>query len=385
MEIATQSQEALAPATTADVSGMLRFAHDNGLQINPTGAGTKQSWLNQAPASTLLDMRNMNAVLEHTWQDLTCTVQPGCTWTSLQNTLAQHGQQVALDPLWPERATVGGIIAANDSGRLRLRYGALRDLLIGMTVVLADGTVARSGGKVVKNVAGYDLPKLFCGSFGTLGVITEVTFRLHAIKPHSLTLTVASASAEALGSLLLRILASHLSTEAMQLRSTPAASALDVQIAASPEVLEQQTAQLGALAKELNLSIPAPAEDRVWSARETLFARSTEEESIVFKLSTLPSNIAATVQAVTTVGGEAVAQATGLITARIPAHQTAALAHLREQAESQRGSLVILQMPASCTLPRWGKEPTSLPLMRAVKAQFDPRNVLNAGRFLGGI
>ncbi len=124
-------------------------------------------------------------VLEHTWQDLTCTVQAGCTWQSLQDALAQHGQFVALDPLWPERATVGGIIASNDSGSLRLRYGSLRDLVIGMTVVLADGTVAQVGGKVVKNVAGYDLHKLLIGAFGTLGVITEVTFRLHAIPRHT--------------------------------------------------------------------------------------------------------------------------------------------------------------------------------------------------------
>ncbi len=96
---------------------------------------------------------------------------------------------VALDPLWPERATVGGVLAANDSGALRLRYGGLRDLIIGMTMVLADGTIAKSGGKVVKNVAGYDLHKLMTGSFGTLGVITEVNFRLHPVEQHARTLT----------------------------------------------------------------------------------------------------------------------------------------------------------------------------------------------------
>jgi glycolate oxidase FAD binding subunit len=364
---------------------MLRFAYDNNLRINPTGASTKQPWLNESRAKqTTLDTRNMNAVLEHTWQDLTCTVQPGCTWAFLQSALKQHGQQVALDPLWPARATVGGIIAANDSGTLRLRYGGLRDLLIGMTVVLADGTVARSGGKVVKNVAGYDLPKLFCGSFGTLGVITEITFRLHAIKPNKLTLTLESANAEPLGSLLLRVLASHLSTEAMQLRTTPEAFALDVQLAASPEVLTQQTAQLAALAKEVNLPEPAATNEEVWPSREVLFAPG-EQENIVCKLSVVPTNIAATTQAIAAMNGRAVAQATGLITARIPAHQAEALTRLRTQTEAQRGSLVILQMPASCTLSRWGTEPNSLPLMRAVKAQFDPRNVLNAGRFLGGI
>src|ERR1700733_8207796 len=109
-------------------------------------------------------------------------VEAGCTWASLQSTLGQHGQFVALDPLWPERATVGGIVATNDGGSLRLKYGSLRDLIIGMTVVLADGTIAKTGGKVVKNVAGYDLHKLMTGSFGTLGIITEINFRLHPVE-----------------------------------------------------------------------------------------------------------------------------------------------------------------------------------------------------------
>jgi glycolate oxidase FAD binding subunit len=99
----------------------------------------------------------------------------------MQQSLAKHGQFVALDPLSPDRATIGGIAATNDSGSLRLRYGSLRDLIIGMTIVLADGTIARSGGKVVKNVAGYDLHKLMIGAFGTLGIITEITFHLHSI------------------------------------------------------------------------------------------------------------------------------------------------------------------------------------------------------------
>ncbi len=126
---------------------------------------------------------------EHAWQDMTCTVQAGCSWAAMQDQLQQHGQMVALDPLWPERATVGGIVACNDSGALRLKYGSLRDLIIGMTIVLADGTIAKSGGKVVKNVAGYDIHKLMTGSFGTLGVIAEVNFRLHPLEEHARTWT----------------------------------------------------------------------------------------------------------------------------------------------------------------------------------------------------
>src|SRR6201999_1394576 len=155
---------------------------------------------------------------EHTWQDMTCSVEAGCTWASLQSALAQHGQFVALDPLWPERATVGGIVATNDSGSLRLKYGPLRDLIIGMTVVLADGTIAKTGGKVVKNVAGYDLHKLMTGAFGTLGVIAEVTFRVHALPTNVEYFSLVSLKPEPLANLLLQLIASQFSLHTLQLR-----------------------------------------------------------------------------------------------------------------------------------------------------------------------
>src|SRR5713101_1270815 len=145
-----------------------------------SGVQTKLAWGNSpAHAGLILSTARMNEIIEHAWADLTVTVQAGCTIQRLQETLAQHGQRLALDPLWPEKATVGGVLSTNDSGALRLRFGALRDLIIGVTIALPDGTLASSGGKVVKNVAGYDLPKLVTGAFGTLGVITRAVFRLH--------------------------------------------------------------------------------------------------------------------------------------------------------------------------------------------------------------
>jgi glycolate oxidase FAD binding subunit len=162
----------------------------------------------------------------------------------MQQSLAKHGQFVALDPLWPDRATIGGIAATNDSGSLRLRYGSLRDLIIGMTIVLADATVARSGGKVVKNVAGYDLHKLMTGAFGTLGVITEITFRLHSIPKHVQSLTIPSVDVEPLGLLLMKIRDSHLSTQSLQLRSTSNGFSLDVRVATLPEVIRDQAFSL---------------------------------------------------------------------------------------------------------------------------------------------
>src|SRR5207247_9615101 len=120
----------------------------------------------------------LDRVLEHAWGDMTATVEAGCTVARLQHALAEQGQRLACDPLWPERATVGGILATNDNGPLRARFGALRDLLIGVSLVLPGRTVAKSGGKVVKNVAGYDLPKLATGSLRKLGVVAKAVVRL---------------------------------------------------------------------------------------------------------------------------------------------------------------------------------------------------------------
>src|SRR5579859_5728179 len=167
-----------SPGSTAEAAALLRAAASFGLAVVPRGAGTGMSW--GAPPSScdlVVDLRSMDQVLEHAAGDLVARVQAGLTMGRLASALAAAGQELALDV--PADATVGGVVATGTAGPRRFRYGAPRDLLIGITIVRADGVVARSGGKVVKNVAGYDLGKLFSGSQGTLGLITEVAFRLH--------------------------------------------------------------------------------------------------------------------------------------------------------------------------------------------------------------
>jgi glycolate dehydrogenase FAD-binding subunit len=169
-----------SPASTEEASALLRIAAAHGLTVVPRGAGTGLGW-GQPPASAdlVLDMTSMDQVIEHAAGDLVARVQAGATVGHLASVLASSGQQLAVDA--PADATVGGVVATGTAGPRRFRYGAPRDLLIGITVVRADGVVAHSGGKVVKNVAGYDLGKLFSGSQGTLGLITEATFRLHPL------------------------------------------------------------------------------------------------------------------------------------------------------------------------------------------------------------
>src|SRR5262249_40790378 len=164
----------VTPGSEKEVAEILAFADTTGLSVAPRGGGTKMDWGN-APqrVAMVLSTARLNRIIEHAWADLTVTVEAGCTLQALQTSLAKHGQRLAFDGLWRDRATVGGALATNDSGALRLRFGSLRDLIIGVTLALPSGTLASSGGKVVKNVAGYDLPKLATGALGTLGVITR--------------------------------------------------------------------------------------------------------------------------------------------------------------------------------------------------------------------
>ena len=168
------------PGSTAEAAGVMRVAAEHELAVVVRGGGSRLEW--GTPASrcdVVIDMSRMSGVIEHAAGDLVARVQAGARMGDVAAVLAQAGQEIALDV--PDDATIGGIVGSGLAGPRRLRYGTPRDLLIGITIVRADGTVAKSGGKVVKNVAGYDLGKLFAGSAGTLGLITEATFRLHPL------------------------------------------------------------------------------------------------------------------------------------------------------------------------------------------------------------
>ena len=369
----------VAPSNTDEVAAVLRFAQENRLTVAPYGGGTKQGWGYRVEPALLLEIHRLNLLREHTWQDMTCTVEAGCTWSGLQSALAQHGQYVALDPLWPDCATVGGIVATNDSGALRLRYGGLRDLIIGMTIVLADGTVANTGGKVVKNVAGYDLHKLMIGAFGTLGVITSVNFRLHAISQCTQSFTVSAPEAEPLGKLMLALLHAQLSTVAIQLRSTPPGFALDIQLASLAEVLRTQAAALETLAQSDGLSLQGSA-DKIWNARQEQWT-----QDLVCKITMLPSDVARFAERVRGMGGQSVTQATGIMIAGFPTAAAGQLPQLRRDLEAASGSLTVLKQPPETGLDCWGTLPDSFALMREVKRRFDPEGILNPGRFLGKI
>lgn len=392
-----QPQLILEPTTEHQLAAAVRIANEAGLTVIPRGGGTKLSWGNPpSRADIILSTARLNKIIEHAWADLTVTVEAGCTIQTLQEILAKHAQRLALDLLWPERATVGGILATNDSGALRLRFGALRDLIIGVTIALPDGTLASSGGKVVKNVAGYDLPKLITGALGTLGVVTRAVFRLHPLPRFSKTLScVAVKLLPEAQRLLLAIQDSKLAHSALQIRfleETPQPQ-MDILFEGTEAGVEAQATQL----KSLLAPVPVTESDQsVWNARRELFGTALRDESTsaVAKFSTLPADIAGAVGtlksiAATRIRCRAVVQATGigqiLLQGETPAI-TSVLQSLRSGLERNGGSLVALHHPL--TMPdfdAWGTPGDSLPLMKSVKHQLDPRSTLNPGRFLGGI
>ena len=360
-----------SPRSTQEVAAVLRWADSSGVGVEIAGAGTKRGWAGAVRGDIVLDTRGLAGVREHSWQDLTATVGAGTDWAEMQRVLAQHGQMVALDPLWAERATVGGVIATNDSGARRLKYGSLRDLVIGMTLVLADGTVARSGGKVVKNVAGYDLHKLMIGAFGTLAVVTEVTFRLHAIPRSKRVWTMEAADASACGEVLMKVLDAQLSVQAMQLRASAAGFALDVELAAMDEVMQEQLRMLDSFTEHAGV-----VGDEVFGARERLFTA----EGAVVKVTMLASAIAKLSAEVVRLGGEAVTQASGIMLARFA--DASAVERLRELVLREgQGSVAVMRGAVnSSVLPNAGN---AMEIMREIKRRFDPKGTLNPGVVVG--
>ena len=383
----------VAPADAGQIAEVLRFANANALIVMPSGSGSKSGWGHAVAPDIELSMKRLSEVREHAWQDMTCTVQAGCGWAAMQDQLRRHGQMVALDPLWPGRATVGGIVATNDSGPLRLKYGSLRDLIIGMAMVLADGTIARSGGKVVKNVAGYDIHKLMTGSFGTLGVITEVNFRLHPLEEHARTWTAllskGSARLEQFREPLRALLDSHIVPSCVQMRVSEHECAVDVRVAGLPGCFDEYDTRIRDIFGGIALTDSA---ETIWAARQQLFDKN---DALILKISMLPEEIcpvSAELQQWRSGSTEVslVAQATGLMMVSMASPPEIALAlldHLRERVDPRGGSVVVLQAPSQLRgkMDVWGPDRGTLALMREIKHRFDPNRILNPGRFVGGI
>jgi len=382
------------PGSEQELAKVLKLANGAGLAVIPRGGGTKLEWGNRpARADVILSTARLNRVIEHPWADLTVSVEAGCTLAKLQETVAKHRQRLALDTLWAERATVGGVLSTNDGGALRLRFGSLRDLVIGVTVALADGTLANSGGKVVKNVAGYDLPKLLTGALGTLGVLTRAIFRLHPLPKVTRTISCPTANAGDAQKLVLDLQNSKLAHSALQICwGAGTQPRVDVLFEGTEAGLAAQVQHAKAI---LGAATIGDGDRDVWDTRQEICSSGKGGgEFAVAKFATLPAELAELLEMIAGLcSGElrwsVAVQATGIGWVRLKGAATgidSVLRQLRADLEGRGGSLVLAHRGASMKeFDAWGNAGDALPLTRAVKAQFDPLGTLNPGRFVGGI
>jgi len=359
----------VTPSSAGEVADVLRSTTGT---VVPVGAGTKTGWA-APPASCDLLLRTtaLDRVVEHVPGDLVVVAEAGVPLATLQARLAEHGQMLALDPPEPG-ATLGGIVSANASGPRRLRYGTVRDLLIGVTVVLADGTTARSGGKVVKNVAGYDLGKLYTGAHGALGVLVSTTWRLHPLPAAAGTVAVGVADAAEAGRLASLVVRSTLTPSAVELRWEGGSGELVVLFESIPASVDAQSAA----AIELLGGGERAHEPPPWfGARPTggvVLRLAYEPHALPRVLAALPAAAAGTASA-----------GTGVAYLSVPADTD--LAALRAAIAPYDGSAVVLDRPAGLAVDHWGPVPDSFGLMTRVKDQFDPGRRLSPGRLLGGL
>ena len=371
----------LAPETYEEAAAALRDAAAEGRRVRVRGSGTRLGW--GAPAAepeVELTTARLDAIVEHNTGDLTAVVEAGVTLARLRDGLAAKGQMLALDP--PGEGTVGGLFATGDSGPLRHRYGAPRDLVLGITVALSDGTIARAGGKVIKNVAGYDLAKLFTGSFGTLGAILEVAVRLHPLPART-------ASAAALGDpdsaarAAAQLAHAQLEAQCLDVVWTGAQAHVlarfgGIEAAAQAAAASQLMGGAGLHAYEVE------DEDGLWANAR---ARQRSEDSIVVRVSGTQTRIADQLAAASRAKATLVGRvAHGLAWIALPADRPEAVEELRR--ELAPSPCVVLDAPAETRsgLDVWGvAESPALELMRRVKRRFDPAGACAPGAFVGGI
>ena len=390
-----RSRFLVEPGSVEELSAVMSLAARAGWKVAPHGGGSKAGW-GSAPAALdlVVGTSRLSRLLEHTAGDLVTSVQAGIRLDALQAELAREGQMLALDP--PERgATIGGVIAANASGPRRFRYGTVRDLLIGITVVLADGTVAKAGGKVVKNVAGYDLAKLFTGSLGTLGVIAGATFRLHPLPATRGAVRLACDAPAAVGEAVARLLASTLVPTAVEVDAAPGAPpTLLVLFEGIAPGVDAQVAGAEALLRPLGSTV-ALAGDELATAWDALLPRPWGPGDVGLKVTHLPADLARVLSTVAelaarhgTPARSRGSAATGVLyVGTRPRDAEAAAALVSElRAAVREGSVVVHDAPPEqkARLDVWGPVP-GIDLMRRVKHEFDPAGALNPGRFVGGI
>ena len=365
-----------APETREELASALA----RGQSVRPVGGGTKLGWGPPLPQPLVeLSTRGLDRIVEHNVGDLTAILEAGVPLADAQERFAAAGQRLALDPPLGDggAATIGGVVAAADSGPLRSRYGAARDLVIGVTVALSDGNVASAGGKVIKNVAGYDLAKLFAGSFGTLGVIVEVAVRLHPLPKRTVTAVGSTADPAPLARAGAALSHAPLEHEGFDLRFGGGDGALLARFGGSAAEKQAETAVALMRAEGLTTAL-VDEDEAVWERQR---AGQRSREGTVVRVSGLQTQLGELLATATGLGARVVGRVPlGISYVRLEDRSTGEMAEGvdRLRAELAPSPCVVLDGPAEARADPWGT-PDAVGLMARVKRRFDPAGVMSPG------
>ncbi|MBM7716974.1 FAD-binding oxidoreductase [Siminovitchia sp. FSL H7-0308] len=398
------------PKTEQEMADILAYANTSGQTVSVMGAGTKRGFGGLTEqADILISTKSYTGVVEHVQGDMTVTVRAGTVFGELQQYLADYYQKVAVDPFFPEEATVGGVIAANDSGPKRFRYGAARDAVIGMRIVYPDGKIIRTGGKVVKNVAGYDMNKLFIGSMGTLGVISEVTFKLRPL-PKCESVAFISFPANQMkeirrfASQLLDVMIEPVAIELLN----PTMAATLTGYACTTLVVSFEDVESSVLYQEnmLKAMKPSDSELSILSEGETkqfwdsFYSKGNKGQNVfqaAVKIGVVNMDVVEIInetmklehsQNIQLKAHGGLGHGLCKINFYGEAEKVVAAIHqMRTKAEQLGGYAVITHLPLSYRkeIQVWGEKPSYFFLLEGMKKEVDPKGILNRHRFVGGI
>jgi glycolate oxidase FAD binding subunit len=407
------------PGDIEQVAAVLALAHREELAVVPWGGGTTMA-MGHPPErlDLVLSLARLNRLLEHEPADLTASVQAGITVDALQMHLGSRRQWWPIDPPLPATATVGGVLATNASGPKRLLYGTARDLLIGITVVHADGGISKAGGKVTKNVTGYDMMKLYIGSLGTLAVIAEATLKLRPVPLNQEVTWSTFASREAAAQTAQRVLTDGVLPNAVELVNPPVTTWLCQRLDApdgragwslligidGPEpAVARQRHQIDARSRAGGATAgwAGPDDGRLWQALQGRFRPDVGAQMgrVIFRVGTVRTHVGAILDQLTQLGSRLHAPAelcarfgNGLVYGGLllpesgeePAELIEMLTEVREDLATRRGYLVVESAPPSfkTRFDSWGEVGPQVGVMTGLKRAFDPRRVLNPGRFV---
>ncbi len=382
----------VTPPDVETLSATVKWANDAGQTIVPVGGGTKMEWGSlPSRVDIALSMAKLSVDFEHHQGDLIATIDAGMPLATANALLAQYGQWLPVDPNHAKEATIGGIVATNDSGPRRHQYGTPRDLILGTSFVRPDGQLAKAGGRVVKNVAGYDLSKLLAGSFGSLGVIVNATFKLTPIPKSSRTVVIQCLDAMQVGECVGELMSTSLMPSALEVQGAP--YRLLVRFESLEAVTEEQAIRTSALPTASRCEISVMRNDKEQQCWNDHALRPWRGSGSVLKVSFKPSYLTEVLQEIQTlcaahevttdvVGRAAVGSLMVGIEGEFD-NQAVVIRALRSAVKLRSGHAVFLRGPLAIRskIDEWGDLGDGEMVMRAIKQNFDPTGMMSPGRW----